>query len=453
MSRAVLFLAVLLMGCPPPGSSVDDTGDSDTVPYDPSDNDGDGVSVGDGDCDDEDPNVYPGNDEIPYDGADQDCDGEDSLDADGDGYDALWFGGDDCDDEDDSIHPGATEVCGDSIDQDCSGDPDDGSTDEDGDGFVDWACTDGDDCDDSASDIQPDRSVSVPGDYDDVVGAVAAVCSGSTVTVSSGTYTGNIDAAGKALSLIAESGAGSTTLQGDGTGSVLELGSELGESLLSGFTVTGGVASQGGGLSCTGSCTVEDSVFDGNAADFGGGVALVDASFSVASCTFVGNTASEGAGLYIEASVGSVSDTEFTNQSAVMNGGGASVWESEVDFSSISATLVSAAQGGGLFLYLHEGLVADSTFDQCSAGLGGGVWSREDTLDLSDNVFMNSYSEWGGAGYYCWDSTVSNLETNTFENNVLEDSFSPSGVGAEDCDDYTSTPCIDVGCRGCYGCL
>ena len=451
MSRAVLPLALLLAACPPPGQVLDDTGDTDTVPYDPNDNDGDGVTVGDGDCDDDDPDVYPGADEVPYDGVDQDCDGEDTIDADGDGYDALWFGGDDCDDEDSGIHPGASETCGDGVDQDCSGDPDDGNTDADADGFVSWDCTGGDDCDDSDDSIGPDRSVTVPGDYSTVSDAADSVCSGSTITVAEGTYTGNVNAAGKALSLVG-AGAGTTVLVGDGSDSVVVLGHDAGSSLVSGLTIRGGDASVGGGLSCTGSCTIEDSTFYANVASYGGGVALVDSDFSVASCTFSANSAQEGGGLYIENSTGSVSDVVLAEMDATSTGAGASVWYSDVDFSGITARELSAPQGGALFLYLHEGMVSSSSFQGCSAEIGGGVWSREATLDLDTNSFTDNYSEWGGAGYYCWDSTVTNLESNSFSGSGLGDYNGNGYADANDCDDYTSTPCVDVGCRGCYGC-
>ncbi len=453
MTRAWLPLLALLVACPPTGEVIDDTNDTDTeIPYDPNDNDGDGVTVGDGDCDDDNPDVYPGADEIPYDGADQDCDGEDSLDADGDGYDALWFGGDDCDDEDPSVNPGATEACGDGVDSDCSGDPDDGSTDADDDGYVSDACTGGEDCDDSASSVQPDMNVTVPGDYSTVADAVDAVCSGSTVTVSAGTYAGNIDATDKALSIIGEDGRSSTTLQGDGTASVISIGNLTGATLISGFTITGGEAESGGGLLCIGECTVEDSNFTGNTALRGGGAAFFDAALSMASCGFANNAADDGAGVYIQDSTGSVSGIALVGMGASRTGAGVSLWYSEVDFSNISASELAAPQGAGLYLYLHEGTVSSSSFETCNAEIGGGVWSRESTLDLSSNSFVDNYSEWGGAGYYCWDSTVTNLESNSFEGSGLGDYDGNGYPSANDCDDYTATPCVDVGCRGCYGC-
>jgi hypothetical protein len=51
------------------------------------------------------------------------------------------------------------------------------------------------------------------------------------------------------------------------------------------------------------------------------------------------------------------------------------------------------------------------------------------------------------------------MDSNIFSGNTLEDTSSASSplvpdgvVDGYDCDDYTATPCVDVGCRGCYGC-
>lgn len=72
-----------------------------------------------GDCDDTSASVHPGADEDPcIDRVDQDCDGLlVAADTDGDGWDEC----EDCDDARDDVAPGQLEVCEDGLDQDCSG--------------------------------------------------------------------------------------------------------------------------------------------------------------------------------------------------------------------------------------------------------------------------------------------------------------------------------------------
>ena len=91
--------------------------DDNCDPSDDYDADGDGFPaagfgfgfIGAVDCDDINAAVNPDATETFYDGIDSDCDEGSDFDSDGDGYDAIAYGGDDCDDEDDAFYPGAYE--------------------------------------------------------------------------------------------------------------------------------------------------------------------------------------------------------------------------------------------------------------------------------------------------------------------------------------------------------
>lgn len=147
MNRCTPFALVLLLGahasrCPYSGGSdkADSTEDAD----------GDGWSADGGDCDDEDPGISPNATDIVGDRIDQNCDGIDGTDQDGDGFAAIYSGGDDCNDDNASYYPGATEGC-DGSDYDCDGLMD---SDRDEDGYPDVACG-GSDCNDASEGSHP----------------------------------------------------------------------------------------------------------------------------------------------------------------------------------------------------------------------------------------------------------------------------------------------------------
>ncbi|HND30309.1 MAG TPA: putative metal-binding motif-containing protein, partial [Myxococcota bacterium] len=167
--RCLLLLPLaLLLGCP--GDPAKDSVDTGKNPL-PVDADGDGTPD-DSDCAPEDPAVHPGVTEV-CDGVDQDCNGvvDDGLtgvwypDADADGYGATdgtvegcapagtYVEQDgDCNDNDPAFHPGASEFdCEDPNDYNCDGSV--AFADADADGFP--ACRD---CNDAASDINPDAT-------------------------------------------------------------------------------------------------------------------------------------------------------------------------------------------------------------------------------------------------------------------------------------------------------
>lgn len=122
-------------------------------------------------------------------------------DRDGDGHEAVRYGGDDCDDRDPSRYPGNVEVCDRAHhDEDCNPETF-GYKDADGDGVVDAACCNnspsgkrncGADCDDQNRAIQPASQVC---DGINVVicergGYIRSSCPNGTVCVSQPNGTG-----------------------------------------------------------------------------------------------------------------------------------------------------------------------------------------------------------------------------------------------------------------------
>ncbi|MEZ4249554.1 MAG: putative metal-binding motif-containing protein [Polyangiales bacterium] len=105
---------------------------------------------------------------------------DDCEDADEDGFASADCGGSDCDDEDPDVRPTATEVCDFSAtDEDCNP-ATFGDIDEDGDGFVDAACCNGDDCapdcDDARAMTNPDAPEICNDLDDDCDGRIDEAC-------------------------------------------------------------------------------------------------------------------------------------------------------------------------------------------------------------------------------------------------------------------------------------
>ncbi len=84
-------------------------------------------------------------------------------------------------------------------------------------------------------------------DYSTIQSAINAAVDGNTVLVFAGTYTENINFNGKAITVKGAKGAGQTIINGGGNGSVVTFTSGEGaNSILDGFTITGGSAWDGG---------------------------------------------------------------------------------------------------------------------------------------------------------------------------------------------------------------
>jgi hypothetical protein len=132
--------------------------------------------------------------------------------------------------------------------------------------------------------------------------AIIAAYDGDEVLVAPGTYGETIDFLGKAVTVRTTGGALVTTIDGQGNGPVVQATShEKPDSILDGFTITGGVASHGAGMRIDDSePTVRNCSFAYNAATDAGGGMIVQGSSAVTltNCSFIGNTAIVGAGLY-----------------------------------------------------------------------------------------------------------------------------------------------------------
>ncbi len=161
--------------------------------------------------------------------------------------------------------------------------------------------------------IHVDVNCPIPGDgsklypYCSIQTAIDNAVDTDEIVVAPGRYFETINYLGKAITVRSTdpNNAGvvmATIINGGGSGSVVTCDSSEGsDTVLSGFVVTGGQSSEGGGMyNLSSSPTVTNCTFSCNTANVGGGMLNLNGSSpTVTDCTFSGNIADfDGGGIY-----------------------------------------------------------------------------------------------------------------------------------------------------------
>ena len=342
---------------------------------------GDELASDAGDCAPNDATISPAAVEVWYDGVDQDCDGADDYDRDGDGHYPLADGGDDCDDQNPAVYTGAPEIWYDGVDEDCDGRDD---FDRDRDGFL-APEGGGTDCDDTDPTLRFGAAL-VPSEVPSLALALSAACPGATIRVEPGTYATNTVLM-RPVTLLGLGGAARTILEGSGAAApVVRVGAQASGTVIEGFTITGGSATAGGGISAldgggpTGTLELKHLVIDGNTATSGGGGAALEgwSNLHLEDVEFVANSAPDGGALRVR-------NTTFANLVGCDIHANASLW--------------SAA---GLSVTTSTVEVARSSFRDNTVtgfGRGGGIFASDSVVRLSEVSLVGNRSPFGGAVY------------------------------------------------------
>ena len=300
----------------------------------------------------------------------------------------------------------------------------------------------------SPATIHVSNSTNVPGvengtpshPFSTVQRGIDAASDGASVVVDEGTYVESIDLKGRAITVrgpdpASSSRVAATIIDGGGAGSAVTISAGEGRSsVLKGFSIRNGQASEGGGIYCKASSpTISDNVIAGNVASAsGGGVYCADASPMMIHTTICSNSAGSGGGLYVAGGSAAVANSTITGNTAGSFGGGMAC-------DGGSATISNSILWGNTAPEAPEiGAVSSSTLAIAYCNVAGGEQAAAAGADCAliwgpgnvdvdplfadaDNVDYHLRSEHGR-----WDHAIN------------------GGAGGWTNDDATS-PCIDGG--------
>ena len=258
---------------------------------------------------------------------------------------------------------------------------------------------------------------------------------GDEIEVASGTYNEAINFNGKAVRLYSIDGPEVTTIDASGleTSVVACINSEDANTVLEGFTITGGYSTYGGGMynlesnstviNCTftgntsaggggmynsvSSPTVTDCTFSGNSAiSYGGGMYNNNSSPTVINCTFSGNSsASDSGGMYNLDSSPTVTNCTFSGNSAGWNGGGMHNQNQTINNTTVTnCTFIgntATNNGGGMYNSVSSPTMTNCTFrGNTATNNGGGMYNFSGSQTLTNCTFSgNSATTYGGGMY------------------------------------------------------
>ncbi|MHC4736336.1 MAG: S8 family serine peptidase, partial [Planctomycetota bacterium] len=241
-------------------------------------------------------------------------------------------------------------------------------------------------------------NTSIPYDSNDpntfwttIQSAIEDANDGDELIADAGMYAENIDFLGRAISLRSGNvydyndpniNRDDTFIFGGNNGSVVTFqNGEEPNTILKGFTITGGSAEYGGGIECDGaSPTITDCIITYNTAMYnGGGIECSGASPTITDCIITYNTAMyNGGGIECDGASPTITDCIITYNTAMYNGGG-------IECSSASPTITDCIITYNTAMYY-----------------GGGIECDDASPTITDCNINNNTAEYYGGGIDCF---------------------------------------------------
>jgi len=277
--------------------------------------------------------------------------------------------------------------------------------------------------------LRPAPVITVPGDFPTIQAAIDAAEDGDVIVVDPGIYRENIDFRGKAITLRSTAPddpqvVAATVIDGGNNGSVVTFrDGETAESVLSGFTITGG----------SGTWERLELEFEGEKREVegyrGGGILVIGSSPTIKNNSIAGNTAkSSGGGIAVM--VGSspaIKNNSIADNTAELDGGGIAVMFGSSPAIENNSIADNTAEGGGgiaVAVGSSPAIKNNSIADNTAELVGGGIAVVRASPAIENNSIADNTAEVGGGIAVVVDSSPA------ITGNIITDNRADSEGGA-----------------------
>ena len=246
--------------------------------------------------------------------------------------------------------------------------------------------------------------------YDTIQEAIDDANAGDSIEVGPGVYYETVDFNGVACTVRStdpndDDVVAATIIDANGAGRVVTFdSSEDANSILTGFTITGGYVSgtgDGAGIYCYGSSpTISRCViYDNNSGDDGGGISCDNSSSpTISFCLITSNEAGDGGGICCNnSSSPTISYCEINDNQA-------------------------DDKGGGIYCKANScSTIKDCDISLNSANMGGGVYCNASDPDIEDCNVRDNYAGDDAGGIYCYSGSDPTISFCEITDNEAED--------------------------------